>query len=387
MKAFWQAAATAAVCLAGTASADETADLLALLSRSPQITGAPEPKFERLHQIQVGSSETNGLRTGYSVGATKTTLRKTSATGVMSYDMNGLTRGVSLFNPGTPQAKLVDSETIFKNRGVQALGGLVLLPVATESQSKTLGNAIEWRYTRFDVEGNLFPLEVGKKLKVRFAVHNVNRNSGMAPNESDSEREVEFVVMDKTAELEQDGFRIDGGVARIEETTTSLYKSNDQFKSNTAVKATRYFSEKYGWVVAHQSNTSYSFGMNSVGKSMPVYVLDSTSNAGVAAELARYDRQLIEIQRSTAAQYLNPRVEALAALAGRPRTESLANQSPAGPAAPSALAAFECSSTIKSAVTRTLIGYGLSALAERADDLAVKSMAQAGAQQVGKCGF
>jgi hypothetical protein len=117
---------------------------------------------------------------------------------------------------------------------------------------------------------------------------------------------VDFYVAETHPQLQIHGLVIDGGVARIVRTIRTK-------PTNLEMRATLYYSQKYGAVIG--TDNSYSSAThNSSNQTWPLLVLTGQAGASLKEVLARYDSELAAIHRKTVDEYLTPKRPALLAL-------------------------------------------------------------------------
>ncbi|MBI4061322.1 MAG: hypothetical protein HY403_07820 [Elusimicrobia bacterium] len=361
--------------------AQSVQEVAALLARHPALVAAPAPVIARMHQVGVSSSNTsNALAapTGYAIASAKQVIANVAA-GILSVRSETYARNAFVSGAGGRSPELHDYETIGQVDFVAVLGGLLHIPVQSRSDSQN-GPASIRRFaarTRLEavrsVEGTLFPLEAGGRMRVAIA----SSLEVELPRISHLESEIayEFVVIGREPMLERNGMRIDGGIVRIEETSRQRLKGSGFIER----RKTHYYSEKYRWVVASDDVLGTSTGGGGATQLMPVFAQAVGAAIG-AAELERFDHELVAIQRRMAQEYLEPRLAPLAALV----PGALGRKFAGDPTSGNSLV-VDCGRGIGHTVRRSLLAYGLSYLAENADNFLVQAVAGGAADAARRC--
>jgi hypothetical protein len=287
------------LCGVSMASAQPRPELVRMVSAYPALASSPLPGIDRVNEIGTSSTTTDGRPTAYTV---------TSRRFMIGSAGNGLflVRSRSLSSHmQAASGRYMEFNQVGDSVYTQALGGLYDL----ESQLSRSGggtnftiqgevNAITF------VEGELFPMAVGKRMKIRLT--RTLRNS-LARGTNQWDVETDFTVAEYRDVLEAEGLRTDGGIFKVER--IERMKSSSLSIDN---RITLYYSAKHAWVIGYEVTTSSSAGISS-GRGMPILLLASADDFP-KDELERFDRELDAVHRATSEAYLGPRRAQIAAL-------------------------------------------------------------------------
>jgi len=356
-----------------TEEAQRFAELARMVAAHPALAAAPAPAFVRMHQISVGETafDQDPYPSAHSVASARVLILGTQGP-IIHSRMELLSSSIQTTLAGTPSAKFTETDRKSDSTAFATLGGLLGLEsrgVIVDRRPGGLNMTISSRVESINsVEGSLFPLATGNRLKVRFTNLVSSAMQGRAAGAPVTwDVENEYIVVERRDAYEADGLRIDGGVFKIEAVSRHNGRGNSALAMET--RTTQYYSEKYGSTVGSDNNSQTSTSTGS-GRNRPVLLIAADAAAALSAELERYDRELSAVHKATAESYLAPRRAAVMALASGSTSRPAQN---AG-----------CL-TAGDSVWRALLSAGFKQIAERSSNLYMRTGAAVAGQVMGSC--
>jgi hypothetical protein len=285
------------LCGISMVSAQPRPELVRMVSAFPALASSSPPAIDRSNLIATSSVTTDGRTSAYTVSSLRFMI-------VSAGNGLALVQGRTLSNRiQALSGRYVEATDAINGVYTMTLNGLYDLE-SRLSMTGGINFTIQGEVNAItSVEGELFPMAVGKRMKIRFT--KTLRNSLARAVEWSVE--CDLTVAEYRDVLEAEGLRTDGGVFRVER--VERMKSPVVSLEN---RATIYYSAKHAWAIGQEITTSSSVSGSST-RVMPVLLLSSADDFP-KDELERFDRELDAVHRATSDAYLGPRRAQIAAL-------------------------------------------------------------------------